>query len=197
MADAVLSPDGKFMWTGSEWIPAPPSIPQIAETNILQPPTHQTAPINTVNPIMETEFQKLDRFMSYSGDLYRIFHSTFKPYSRFFRNNLLFLIAINIFLIPAVYSEKITEDTFFLINTFPFVPIYFSFIWLPMGYFISRRKLKKMHGINSLKNNLNQTIHSYELVANMAYQNNDYKTIQRLNNYNVELQRSADFPIYG
>jgi hypothetical protein len=66
-----------------------------------------------------------------------------------------------------------------------------------MGYFISRRKLKKKHGINSLKNNLNQTIHSYELVANMAYQNNDYKTIQRLNNYNVELQRSADFLFMG
>ena len=25
MADHTFSPDGKFMWTGSEWIPAPPS----------------------------------------------------------------------------------------------------------------------------------------------------------------------------
>jgi len=25
MADAIFSPDGKFMWTGSEWIPVPPS----------------------------------------------------------------------------------------------------------------------------------------------------------------------------
>ncbi len=25
MADPVYSPDGKFMWSGSEWIPAPPS----------------------------------------------------------------------------------------------------------------------------------------------------------------------------
>ena len=25
MDDTILSPDGKFMWTGSEWIPAPPS----------------------------------------------------------------------------------------------------------------------------------------------------------------------------
>ena len=25
MADPVYSPDGKFMWTGKEWIPAPPS----------------------------------------------------------------------------------------------------------------------------------------------------------------------------
>ena len=25
MADPVYSPDGKFMWTGEEWIPAPPT----------------------------------------------------------------------------------------------------------------------------------------------------------------------------
>ena len=25
MADPIFSPDGKWMWTGSEWIPAPPS----------------------------------------------------------------------------------------------------------------------------------------------------------------------------
>jgi hypothetical protein len=25
MSDLMLSPDGKFMWTGNEWIPAPPS----------------------------------------------------------------------------------------------------------------------------------------------------------------------------
>jgi len=25
MSDRMLSPDGQFMWTGTEWIPAPPS----------------------------------------------------------------------------------------------------------------------------------------------------------------------------
>ena len=25
MTDPILSPDGKFMWTGNEWVPAPPS----------------------------------------------------------------------------------------------------------------------------------------------------------------------------
>ena len=28
MAEPILSPDGKWMWTGSEWIPAPPSSSQ-------------------------------------------------------------------------------------------------------------------------------------------------------------------------
>ena len=24
MSDGIFSPDGKFLWTGDEWIPAPP-----------------------------------------------------------------------------------------------------------------------------------------------------------------------------
>ena len=32
MADPVFSPDGKFMWTGTEWIPAPPSLDKTADT---------------------------------------------------------------------------------------------------------------------------------------------------------------------
>ena len=38
MSDPVISPDGKFMWTGSEWIPAPPtqeSEPQVPSEQIL------------------------------------------------------------------------------------------------------------------------------------------------------------------
>ena len=28
MSDPVYSPDGKYLWTGSDWIPAPPSAGQ-------------------------------------------------------------------------------------------------------------------------------------------------------------------------
>ena len=34
MADPIFSPDGKWMWTGSEWIPAPPSSSQSANINL-------------------------------------------------------------------------------------------------------------------------------------------------------------------
>jgi RNA polymerase subunit RPABC4/transcription elongation factor Spt4 len=34
MADRVLSPDGKWMWTGSEWIPAPPTSVTGAQSNL-------------------------------------------------------------------------------------------------------------------------------------------------------------------
>ena len=34
MADPIPSPDGKWMWTGSDWIPAPPSSSQSANVNL-------------------------------------------------------------------------------------------------------------------------------------------------------------------
>ena len=34
MTDPVLSPDGKWMWTGTEWIPAPPSSSQSANVSL-------------------------------------------------------------------------------------------------------------------------------------------------------------------
>ena len=34
MTDPVISPDGKWMWTGSEWIPAPPTSAQAADSTI-------------------------------------------------------------------------------------------------------------------------------------------------------------------
>ena len=34
MTDPVISPDGKWMWTGSEWIPAPPTSAPHADSTI-------------------------------------------------------------------------------------------------------------------------------------------------------------------
>ena len=34
MSDPIFSPDGQFMWTGSEWIPAPPHSTQTANVNV-------------------------------------------------------------------------------------------------------------------------------------------------------------------
>jgi len=45
MADPVFSPDGKFMWTGTEWIPAPP-----IETPI---ESHWSDVVDTTHPSYE------------------------------------------------------------------------------------------------------------------------------------------------
>ena len=34
MSDLILSPDGKWMWTGTDWIPAPPSSNPAPQSNI-------------------------------------------------------------------------------------------------------------------------------------------------------------------
>ena len=34
MTDTIFSPDGKFMWTGSEWDCAPPSLSQSTNVNL-------------------------------------------------------------------------------------------------------------------------------------------------------------------
>jgi hypothetical protein len=34
MADSIISPDGKWMWTGDDWIPAPPSSESEVQQNI-------------------------------------------------------------------------------------------------------------------------------------------------------------------
>jgi len=34
MTDPIISPDGKWMWTGSEWIPAPPTSAPVADSNL-------------------------------------------------------------------------------------------------------------------------------------------------------------------
>lgn len=49
MGDPVLSPDGKLMWTGEEWIPAPPKQTQSSDQTIFSgdeslPNTHFNAP---------------------------------------------------------------------------------------------------------------------------------------------------------
>ena len=33
MSDPIFSPDGQFMWTGSEWIPNPEIVPQSSSNN--------------------------------------------------------------------------------------------------------------------------------------------------------------------
>lgn len=47
MSGPVISPDGKWLWTGSEWIPAPPSTESIKEKNGLKYSVAQTTPKNS------------------------------------------------------------------------------------------------------------------------------------------------------
>jgi hypothetical protein len=47
MSDPVISPDGKFMWTGSEWIPAPPK-PSSQSANVSLQDSVISGDVNTI-----------------------------------------------------------------------------------------------------------------------------------------------------
>ena len=52
MSDPIMSPDGKFMWTGSEWIPAPPvPAPASASANIVDSVVMGNVSINDTSAI--------------------------------------------------------------------------------------------------------------------------------------------------
>ena len=68
MSDRILSPDGKWMWTGNEWIPAPPSPSQSANVNIQDGVVGGDVNIiqNNVEDITTAMVQALER-MGFSG----------------------------------------------------------------------------------------------------------------------------------
>lgn len=64
MEEAVFSPDGKFMWTGTQWIPAPPNdmgISNVGEGSSSQIETsnHARVPINSPTYVNQAEFSYL------------------------------------------------------------------------------------------------------------------------------------------
>ena len=71
MTNPVISPDGKWMWTGTEWIPAPPSSPPPTESNIVMQDSVIAGDVNISNNNVEdikkamidalTEFDAIER----------------------------------------------------------------------------------------------------------------------------------------
>ena len=64
MEEAIFSPDGKFMWTGSEWIPAPPEAMDLSDTDEatrsqIETLSHDRIPINYPTYVQQAEFSYL------------------------------------------------------------------------------------------------------------------------------------------
>ena len=53
MTNPVISPDGKWMWTGTEWIPAPPSSPPPTPSNIVMQDSVIAGDVNVSNNNVE------------------------------------------------------------------------------------------------------------------------------------------------
>ena len=64
MTDIVYSPDGKFMWSGSEWIPVPPSANQtvnLQDSVIGGDVVHNTVINNDVDAVTGAVIAALER----------------------------------------------------------------------------------------------------------------------------------------
>jgi len=64
MEEAIFSPDGKFMWTGSQWIPAPPEAMDLSDTDEatrsqIETLRHERIPINHPIYVQQAEFSSL------------------------------------------------------------------------------------------------------------------------------------------
>ena len=64
MSDPVFSPDGKFMWSGSEWIPAPPKSGQtlnMQDSVVGGDVVHNTVINNDVDAVTNSVITALER----------------------------------------------------------------------------------------------------------------------------------------
>ena len=64
MEEAIFSPDGKFMWTGSQWIPAPPEAMEISDADEASRSQIETSnrdriPIDSPTYVNQAEFSYL------------------------------------------------------------------------------------------------------------------------------------------
>ena len=72
MSDRIMSPDGKHMWTGSEWIPAPPNDNQDLKSNeeshqpgdVNQLLSNEQIKVDTVKPYQH--YQWLNQYLKYN-----------------------------------------------------------------------------------------------------------------------------------
>ena len=64
MEEAIFSPDGKFMWTGSQWIPAPPESMELSDADEgnrsqLETSNRDRIPIDSPTYVNQAEFSYL------------------------------------------------------------------------------------------------------------------------------------------
>jgi len=73
MADPTFSPDGKWMWNGSEWIPSPPT----EETNSVEQPDYEQ---NNIVSVAKQSIRNDQNFYYKSTGLFLLLLSLFFPY---------------------------------------------------------------------------------------------------------------------
>ena len=197
MTESTLSPDGQWMWTGSEWIPAPPVDGDVfssknESTSVNKYPDESSAKSN--DSIVEGELETLDRFMLISEQFFRWFPLHQHEWLKFLGLNF------TIMFVSFILYEWIfwgTDTTLEYLSGGVMV-VSFGLLWLHapitiIGIYISKRASKKELNMEiSLKQELDLAVSAHELIASIAHNSGDFHLSKKLQPYGLEIQRAAD-----
>ena len=190
MTESTLSPDGQWMWTGSEWIPAPPAGGDVFSSknesiSVNKYPDESSAKSN--DSIVEGEFETLDRFMLISEQFFRWFPLHQHKWLKFLGINF------TIMFVSFILYEWIFWGIWWAVMV-----VSSGLLWLHapitiIGIYISKRAAKKELNMEiSLKQELDLAVSSHELIASIAHNSEDFHLSKKLQPYGLEIQRAAD-----
>ena len=197
MTESTLSPDGQWMWTGSEWIPAPPVGGDVFSSknesiSVNKYPNESSAKSN--DSIVEGEFETLDRFMLISEQFFRWFPLHQHKWLKFLGINFTIMF-VSFILYDWIFWG--TDTTLEYLSGGVMV-VSFGLLWLHapitiIGIYISKRTAKKKLNMEiSLKQELDMAVSAHELIASIAHNSEDFHLSKKLQPYGLEIQRAAD-----
>ena len=201
MTESTLSPDGQWMWTGSEWIPAPPAGGDVFSSknesiSVNKYPDESSAKSN--DSIVLGEFETLDRFMLISEKFFRWFPLHQHKWLKFLGIHFAIMLISGIaWLIGDILTDSNFDGIIMTILFTTFLLCY-GFLWLHVpitliGIYISKRASKKELNMEiSLKQELDLAVSSHELIASIAHNSEDFHLSKKLQPYGLEIQRAGD-----
>ena len=207
MSEPVFSPDGQWMWTGSEWVPAPPSTPAAQNENANSHLIVQ----NSINS-EEIDLQKktLGEILEFTNWTSKFLS---KDYSKKELRLVFLLLALPIFIIPytMVLSQNVPElpdskafkiSALVILGVMEIGSIFLGIKLLLNQISFNKENDKKKYnraaglfGSGILAPNdswileLDPVITKYEHLNNWLYQNNNAEMLQKLVEIEIELKR--------
>ena len=202
MSGSTFSPDGQWMWTGTEWVPAPPTIPSGSTSIVNSPIMVQQTELQIAREYGENRLQQetLQEITSFTDWTNIFISSEYRKRGMWIRFLMIgipfigFLIGLTI----AVNWVEEYDDFWTTVNS---IAIFCSIISWPIAFkkFMSRRDFNKenakntysvgIFGSKSWTKQLDPMITKYEHLVNWTHGKQDVETKRKLMAIEIELNR--------
>ena len=202
MSGSTFSPDGQWMWTGTEWVPAPPTIPSGSTSIVNSPIMVQQTELQIAKEYGENRLQQetLQEITSFTDWTNIFISSEYRKRGMWIRFLMIgipfigFLIGLTI----AVNWVEEYDDFWTTVNS---IAIFCSIISWPIAFkkFMSRRDFNKengkktysigIFGSKSWTKQLDPMITKYEHLVNWTHSKQDVETKRKLMATEIELNR--------